>query len=196
MVIAAVALLRVSTPDQLLGLSAQKAAIIAFAAREGIQVLAWHAEQGSGGTPFARRPVLQAALSNVLALKADALLVAKRDRLSRDPLTALLAERAIGPARVLAADGNNGHDPGAKLMRSVLDAVAEFERSMISIRTKAALAARKAAGGEHRGGRVKGQVDTRPRKPRSDKGQRRIQRLDPRRWDGETVSEQTSARTE
>ncbi|MEO8215253.1 MAG: recombinase family protein [Myxococcales bacterium] len=171
--ITAVALLRVSTADQLLGLSAQKAAITTFADREGIQVIAWHAEEGSGGTPFTRRPVLQRALSDVMALKADAMLVGKRDRLSRDPLTALLAERAIAPARVLAADGNNGHDPGAKLMRSVLDAVAEFERSMISIRTKAALAARKAAGGVHSGGRVKGQVDTQPRKPRSDKGQKR-----------------------
>lgn len=163
-----IALLRVSTPDQVLGIDAQRAAISAFAAREGIQVTAWHVENGSGGLPLARRPVLQAAIADVLAHKASALLVGKRDRLARDPMVALLVERAIGPARILAADGHNADDPGGKLMRHILDGVAEFERAMISVRTKAALQALK-DGGKVLGRRV-GQVDTKPRRPRSDKG--------------------------
>src|SRR4051812_18977859 len=130
-----VALLRVSTADQTLGLEAQRAAIEAYARAEGFEVLVWHSEVMSGGAALEARPVLRAAIADVISHGAAALIVAKRDRLSRDPLTALLAERAIGPARVLAADSQNGDDPAAKLLRHMLDGVAGFERSMIGIRT-------------------------------------------------------------
>ena len=45
----AVAYLRVSTEDQALGPEAQRAAIEAWAARQGVQVLSWHLDQGVGG---------------------------------------------------------------------------------------------------------------------------------------------------
>jgi len=143
---AAIALVRVSTADQLLSLEAQRAAIEAYARAAGFVVLTWHTEVVSGGKALEARPVLQAAIEDVIANRCAALLIAKRDRLSRDPLTSLLVERAIGPARVLAADSPNGDDPAAKLLRGILDCVAGFERSMISIRTRAALQALKARG--------------------------------------------------
>ncbi len=169
----AIAYLRVSTPDQQLGLEAQRAAITAYASAHGLTVTSWHSEIVSRGAALERRPVLQAAIADVLATGASALLVAKRDRLARDPLTALLVERAIGPARVLAADSVNGDDPSSRLVRGILDNVAAFERAMISIRTRAALAAKKANGWVPAGGRPKGRVDTKPRKVRSDKGRPR-----------------------
>jgi DNA invertase Pin-like site-specific DNA recombinase len=148
----AIALLRVSTQDQQLGLTAQRHDIEAYAEKHALEIAAWHVEVVSGGTPFERRPVLGAALSDVAARGAVALVVSKHDRLSRDPLVALLVERALGKlgAALLAADGANGSEPSAELLRGVLRSVALFERRLIGLRTKAALAAKRAAG-EHVG---------------------------------------------
>jgi len=53
----AVAYLRVSTDRQELGPEAQRAAIEAWATREGVTVAAWHVEAGvSGAAPIADRP--------------------------------------------------------------------------------------------------------------------------------------------
>lgn len=160
----AVALLRVSTPDQRLGLAAQRAAIEAFALAQGLTVVAWHEEAVSGGAPFDRRTGLQAALAAVAQHEAAHLLVAKRDRFARDPLVALLTERELARSgcTVLCADGNNETDPASELVRHILDGVARFERRMIGIRTKAALAAKRAAGATL--GRPVGSRDKRPRK--------------------------------
>ncbi len=162
----AVALLRVSTEKQHLGLDAQRAAISAYAAMHGIEVIAWHTEIVSGGAPFEERYGLQAASDDVARLGAKHLVVAKRDRFSRDPLVAMLTERSLEKlgASVVCADGNNETDPASELIRHILDGVARFERRMIGLRTKAALAARKAAG--HRLGRPPGIVEDKPRKRR------------------------------
>ncbi len=160
----AIALLRVSTEKQQLGLDAQRAAISAYAANHDIEVIAWHTEIVSGGAPFEARYGLQAALADVSALKASHLLVAKRDRFARDPLVALLTERELARSSctVLCADGNNETDPASELVRHILDGVARFERRMIGIRTKAALAAKRAAGAKL--GRPFGAKDKHPRK--------------------------------
>lgn len=162
----AIALLRVSTEKQQLGLDAQREAISAFAAARGIEVLAWHTEIVSGGAPFEDRIGLQAASADVAAFRTDHLIVAKRDRLSRDPLVSMLTEQALGKikATVLCADGNNETDPASELIRHILDGVARFERRMIGIRTKAALAARRAKGLPL--GRPPGIVEDGPRKRR------------------------------
>ena len=129
----AVALLRVSTADQQLGLGSQRTEIEAYARAHDFEVTAWHVEITSGGTPFEKRPVLGAALEAVATEGAAALIVAKHDRLSRDPLTSLLVERALAKLRasLLAADGANGTDPASELMRGVLRSVAHFERRQI-----------------------------------------------------------------
>lgn len=162
----AVALVRVSTDKQLLGLEAQRAAISAYCASNGIEVLSWHTEIVSGGAPFEQRYGLQAAIADVSAVKANHLLVAKRDRFARDPLVALLTERELSRSgcTVLCADGNNEMDPASELVRHILDGVARFERRMIGVRTKAALAAKRARG--ERLGRPPGIVEDEPRKRR------------------------------
>lgn len=173
----AIGLIRVSTPDQQLGLEAQRAAIQRFAAEHGIDVPSIHTEVVSGGAPMAERHGLIAAMLEVEATGALHLIVAKRDRLSRDPLTAMLAERKLGDAgaTVLCVDGNNAQDPQSVFMRRILDAAAELERAMIGIRTKAALQALKARGvklgGRKAGARNKSYGG--PRKTRSDKGKPR-----------------------
>jgi DNA invertase Pin-like site-specific DNA recombinase len=149
----AIALVRSSTEDQKLGPEAQRAAIEAWAAREGVTVAAWHVEHVSGGADIAERPGLVAALGDVRVLGAGLFVVLRRDRLARDPYIALAIERAAASsgARVVTADGTaNGDTPADAFMRAILDAAAAYEKAMIVARTRAALAA-KAAKGERIG---------------------------------------------
>ena len=146
----AVAYLRVSTDRQELGPEAQRAAIVAWAAREGVTVVAWHVEAGvSGAAEIADRPELVAALAALATLRAGVLVVAKRDRLARDAMNAMLLERMVGArgARIVSAAGEgNGDAPADAFMRGIIDLAAAYERSMIAARTKAALGAKRARG--------------------------------------------------
>lgn len=147
----AVAYLRVSTDRQELGPEAQRAAIEAWAAREGVTVAAWHVEAGvSGAAAIADRPELVAALAALTVHRAGVLVVAKRDRLARDVMAAAMLERMAcdAGARIVSAagEGTDSNDPSAVLMRTLVDAFAQYERAMIAARTKAALGAKRARG--------------------------------------------------
>jgi DNA invertase Pin-like site-specific DNA recombinase len=150
----AVAYIRVSTDEQRLGPEAQRAAIVSWAAREGVQVTAWHVDAGlSGASAIEARPALCAALAGLRETGAGVLLVAKRDRIARDVVIAATVERAaeLAGARLVSADGTaNGDTPADAFMRTVIDGAAAYERGLIRGRTKAALAA-KAAKGERTG---------------------------------------------
>src|SRR5665213_2250667 len=95
----AVGYIRVSTRQQGksgLGLEAQRAAIAAFAAREGIEVSRWfsEAETGKGADALKLRPILADALRTARILNGP-VLVSKLDRLSRDVhfISGLMAEK-------------------------------------------------------------------------------------------------------
>jgi DNA invertase Pin-like site-specific DNA recombinase len=146
----AIAYIRVSTDDQALGPQAQRAAIERWAASAGVSVAVWCEDLGiSGGAPYEERPALQRAVEALQLHGAGTLVVAKRDRLARDVMTAAIVERMaerLG-ARVLTADGTgNGEGPEALLMRSIVDAFAQYERALIRARTKAALGVKRARG--------------------------------------------------
>ena len=151
----AVGYVRVSTEDQGLGLEAQRAALAVWAERAGVTLLAVHEDRGvSGGAAIDRRPGLLAALDALAGCGAGVLVVAKRDRLARDVLNAAMIERMaerVGARVVSAAGEGEGSDPASKLMRTMIDAFAEYERAVIRGRTVAALKA-KAARGEKVGG--------------------------------------------
>ena len=148
----AVAYLRVSTDGQTvsgLGLDAQRAAISGAAARLGLTVTSWHADEGvSGGAALDARPGLLAALDALT--RGDVLVVAKRDRLGRDVFNVAMAERlaARKGGRIVSAagEGTDGDGPADILMRQMIDAFAQFERAVIGTRTKAALQAKRARG--------------------------------------------------
>jgi DNA invertase Pin-like site-specific DNA recombinase len=76
--------------------------------------------------------------------------VAKRDRLGRDPLALGMTESAVKRkgARIVSAagEGTDSDEPSAILMRRMIDAFAEYERLIIGARTKAALGAKRARG--------------------------------------------------
>lgn len=142
---AAIGYVRVSTTSQGrsgLGLEAQRAAITRFAETEGMDVaqVFEEIETGSGADALQRRPQLAAALKAARKAKAP-VLVAKLDRLSRDVhfISGLMAHRV----EFVVCDLGRQSDP---FVLHLYAALAEKERSMISARTKAGLAAAKARG--------------------------------------------------
>lgn len=146
---------RVSTDDQALGPDAQRASLAKWAKANGATIVAIHEDLGiSGAAPISDRPGLLSALDVLADGKASILVVAKRDRLARDPIVSAMAEASAERAggRIVSAAGEgNGDDPTAILMRRIVDAFAEHERLLIRARTRAALAV-KATRGERTGG--------------------------------------------
>jgi DNA invertase Pin-like site-specific DNA recombinase len=143
----AISYYRVSTQQQGrsgLGIEAQRAAVVRFADSEGIEIVAEHVEieTGKGVDALDRRPELAAALARARKLKCP-VVVAKLDRLSRDVafISGLMAHRVPFVVAELGIDA----DP---FMLHLYAALAEKERALISARTKAALAAKKAAGAQ------------------------------------------------
>lgn len=142
----AIAYLRVSTREQGksgLGLEAQEATIQSFAIAHGFTVARWYREIESGkrvSDTLHARPQLAAALAEAKQLSAP-VIVAKLDRLSRDAhfVTGLMADKVPFIACELGLTADN-------FMLGLFALLAEKERTMISQRTTAALAALKARG--------------------------------------------------
>ena len=149
-----VAYYRVSTNEQNesgLGLEAQKAVCRAYAAKNGLTIISEHTDAGvSGRAPLEQRAALVAAMASVVANKPASLLVAKIDRLSREMLTQLTIEKALvqsGCRLVSAAnEGTESDDAASVFTRRIMSAVGELEASLVSVRTKAALKAKKERG--------------------------------------------------
>jgi len=137
--------LRVSTGRQGksgLGLEAQREAIARFVEAERLTVLAEHVEveTGKGSDALDRRPVLREALAQARKAKAS-IVVAKLDRLSRDVhfISGLMTHKVPFVVTELGTDA----DP---FLLHLYAALAEKERALISERTRAALARKKAQG--------------------------------------------------
>src|SRR6266404_6218597 len=140
-----IAYLRVSTQRQQrsgLGIEAQRRAIQQFAASESLVLTAEFVEfeTGKGSDALERRAGDAVSLAAAKASKCS-VIVAKLDRLSRDVVfvAGLMAQRVPFIVAELGRDA----DP---FMLHLYAALAEKERRMISERTKAALAAKKATG--------------------------------------------------
>jgi DNA invertase Pin-like site-specific DNA recombinase len=131
---------RVSTQKQGrsgLGLEAQKAAVEAYLSAHGGRALVSYIEVESG--KINARPQLQAALLRCRQTRAT-LLIAKLDRLGRN--AAFLFELRDSGQKFQALDIPDANT----LTLAVMVGMAQHEREIISARTKAALAARKARG--------------------------------------------------
>ena len=134
-----VAYLRVSKEEQQLGPEAQRATIEAWAARGGVRVASWHLDQLTSVTPTEKRPGLLAALNDLQEHHAGVLIVAKRDRIARDPvLTAGIERIALdhGATLLSAAGEGNGSTPADEFMRGVIHTTARYERALIRARTR------------------------------------------------------------
>ena len=146
------AYLRVSTQDQAesgAGLAAQLDACRRFVSTQAAELGTVFEDAGiSGAKGLEARPGLLDAIASLK--RGDVLIVAKRDRLGRDPIKVAMIESAVvrKGARIVSAagEGTDGDDPASVLMRRMIDAFAEYERLLIGARTKAALGAKKARG--------------------------------------------------
>ena len=142
---------RVSTEEQArsgAGLAAQRAAIRETCASRGYELVEVIEDSGASAKSL-ERPGIKRALVELDGGRADALMVAKLDRLSRSMLDfSGLMERARRRGwAIIALDlGVDTATPAGDMMANVLATFAQFERRMIGQRTKDALAQKKAQG--------------------------------------------------
>ena len=141
---------RVSTAEQGAtgaGLEAQREAIATECRRRAWRLVRIDEDVLSGRT--LRRPGLQRALAACRSSEADGVVVAKLDRLSRSlvDFAALLAEAQAGEWNLVALDlGVDLSTPGGEFLANVMASAAQWERRLIGLRTKEALAVKRAQG--------------------------------------------------
>ena len=139
----AVGYLRVSTDMQEesgLGMDAQKNQIESYASSRGIEIVRWYQDTASGTTQVAQRQGLSSLVKDLESNQI--VLIAKRDRLSRDLMLSLWIEKELSKVHCTleSCDGaGNGDSPTDVLLKNLILAFGEFERNMISERTRAAL---------------------------------------------------------
>lgn len=142
---------RVSTAEQGdsgAGLEAQEATIRAEAARRGWDLIDVRSDVASGKS-LRHRTELAATLTDLREHRADALIVAKLDRLSRSVLdfagvmeTAHLQDWSL----VVLDLGVDTTSTNGKLIAHIMIALAQWERELIGDRTRTALRAVRARG--------------------------------------------------
>lgn len=124
--------LRVSTADQEHGIDAQCASIAGEASRRGWEVV-WFEDEGKSGKDV-DRPGITAALEMLRLGESSALVVAKRDRLSRSlpDFARLLEVSGKQGWAIVALDLNlDTSTPTGKLVASIMASVAQWEREVI-----------------------------------------------------------------
>jgi len=140
-----------------LGLEIQHQAIREWAKVGQHRIVTYLREEGVSGTKeLVQRPALIEAFELLRQPKVDGLVVMRLDRLARDLILQeqLLAEvRRLGGTVFSTSAGEQGFleddpkDPSRKLIRQVLGAVSEYERSMISLRLASGRARKAQLGG-------------------------------------------------
>jgi DNA invertase Pin-like site-specific DNA recombinase len=145
-----VSYLRVSGKGQVVGdgFPRQRCAVTAFAEANGMVLVEEFRDEGVSGTlGLASRPGLSALLESVTETGITTVLVEKADRIARDLVESELLLRTFREQglRIIEADGGNdltssGGDasPTAVLIRQVLGAVAQFEKSALVAKLRSA----------------------------------------------------------
>jgi DNA invertase Pin-like site-specific DNA recombinase len=143
--------LRVSTEEQSqsgLGLQAQRDRIVDEVARRGLQLVDVLVDDGFSAKSL-DRPGIRQALELLRGRRADGLMVARLDRLSRSLLDfAGLMDRSRRERwQLVALDlGVDTSTPSGEMLAGVLATFAQYERRLIGQRTRDALAVKKAQG--------------------------------------------------
>lgn len=144
--------MRVSTDQQSssgLGIETQREICNSYIKNHGGEKIIEFVDDGlSGALKLEKRPGMLAAIAELQS--GDVLLIAKRDRLGRDPIVNAMIERAVErkKAKIISASGDvkDDGDPTSILMKRMVDAFSEYERLIIGVRTKAALQIKKRRG--------------------------------------------------
>ena len=144
----AVSYLRVSSRGQVKkdGFPRQRRAVQEYTKAHRLELIDEFRDEGvSGAKETFERPGLTALLDRILANGVKVVLVEKADRLARDLIVGelILGEFRKAEVKVIAAESGTdltaGDDnPTAKLIRQVLGAVAEFEKTGLVLKLRAA----------------------------------------------------------
>jgi DNA invertase Pin-like site-specific DNA recombinase len=131
------------------GIDQQRAAVVAHCERQGWELIGIEEDDGASGKSTKKRAGLARALESLEAGRADALVAAKLDRLSRSLLDfASLVEQGQrqGWSLVVVDQSFDLGTSSGRAMAGMLAVFAQFEREMIAERTKAGLAVAKRKG--------------------------------------------------
>jgi len=146
----AILYIRVSTEDQVAGtsLATQEEACRAAAARGGFEVASVFRDEGESARTT-DRPGLMAALAAARKKDANALIVYKIDRLSRNQLDFLTIKTALlsWQVQLISATEPMTEDPAGRLTASLLAAIAQFDNEVRGARARSGMEARAKAGG-------------------------------------------------
>jgi site-specific DNA recombinase len=154
-----IAYLRVSTDKQAdkgVSLEAQQEKVNAYAALYDLDLVEVITDAGASAKTL-NRPGLQTALAKLAKGEADALLVVKLDRLTRSvaDLGALIEKHFVeGQAALLSVSEQiDTRSAAGRLILNILASVSQWEREIISERTRDAMQHKKAQG-EYTGGKA------------------------------------------
>ncbi len=147
----AIAYCRVSSDEQRrsgLGIAAQRSAVTAEIAHRGWQLTDLVLDEAESAKDL-NRPGIRSVLERLAAGEADALVVAKLDRLTRSVIDfAELLEWAdrLGVRLVIKDIGVDTSTSTGKLVAGIMAQIAQFEREQISARTRDAASERRKLG--------------------------------------------------
>jgi DNA invertase Pin-like site-specific DNA recombinase len=158
--------LRVSSNGQVDGdgFPRQREAITKWAAAHGVTIVRWFEEKGVSGT-LLERPALSEMMVALMGNGVHTVVVEKLDRLARDQMvqeTIIQSLLKQGFELVSAATGEEnlcGNDPGRKLMRTIMGAIAEYDKAMIVLKLRAARQRTKTTTGRCEGQKPYGELD-------------------------------------
>ena len=148
----AVGYVRVSTSDQAengVSLEAQESRIRAWCMANGYDLAAVHSDAGLSGSRADNRPELQNALCAACRQRGCVLVIYSLSRLARSTKDCItIAERLdkAGADLVSLSERIDTTTASGKMVFRMLAVLAEFERDLISERTRAAMATKRANG--------------------------------------------------
>lgn len=184
--------LRVSSKAQIEGdgFPRQRDAVAKYARAHSLEIVGEYRDEGVSGTKeLADRQGLADLLARVLSNGVSVVLVERADRLARDLVVGelILAEFRRAGVSVVACDSGSdltvGDDePSRRLIRQVLGAVSEFEKSALVAKLRAARIRKRRAVGKCEGRKAFGE------KPGEEEILARILRLRRKPRNGERLS--------
>lgn len=136
----AVGYLRVSTDKQENGIEVQRSKLMQWEMQNRIHIVHFETDDDvSGAASPEDRPGFVRLLDKVKELKADWLVISSWDRIARDTIVLASIELLLRQHKcqiIVADEEAKERTPEQELMKNLLSSFAQFERSLISRRTK------------------------------------------------------------